>query len=135
MLREADAAPLEPYHATGPTLRFSLPVVYHSLANQTLDRRSRNQWEKYHGFNPAVITGKPVEEYGAKGREEATGRGVGALTVKLSKRLGHQAEESTVAFEHVWQTAQQHDVSLREAAYIIGITRVRRAAELAGFAS
>lgn len=26
----------------------------------------RNQWEKYHGFNPAVITGKPVEEYGAK---------------------------------------------------------------------
>jgi glutamate dehydrogenase (NAD(P)+) len=27
----------------------------------------RNQWEKYHGFNPAVITGKPVEEYGAKG--------------------------------------------------------------------
>ncbi|MCG8649131.1 MAG: glutamate dehydrogenase, partial [Pirellulales bacterium] len=28
----------------------------------------RNQWEKYHGFNTAVITGKPVEEYGAKGR-------------------------------------------------------------------
>ena len=59
----------------------------------------RNQWEKYHGFNPAVITGKPVEEYGAKGREEATGRGVGSLTVKLSKRLGHQAEESTVAIQ------------------------------------
>jgi glutamate dehydrogenase (NAD(P)+) len=43
----------------------------------------RNQWEKYHGFNPSVITGKPVEEYGAKGREEATGRGVGALTFKF----------------------------------------------------
>jgi glutamate dehydrogenase (NAD(P)+) len=41
----------------------------------------------------------------------------------------------TDAFENVWQTAQQHDVSLRQAAYIIGITRVRRAAELAGFAS
>lgn len=59
----------------------------------------RNQWEKYHGFNPAVITGKPVEEYGAKGREEATGRGVGALTVKLTKRLGFQAEESSVAIQ------------------------------------
>ena len=28
----------------------------------------RNQWEKYHGFHPAVITGKPVEEYGEIGR-------------------------------------------------------------------
>jgi glutamate dehydrogenase (NAD(P)+) len=59
----------------------------------------RNQWEKYHGFNPAVITGKPVEEYGAKGREEATGRGVGLLTVKTCKRLGRQAEDSTVAIQ------------------------------------
>ncbi len=55
----------------------------------------RNQWEKYHGFNPSVITGKPVEEYGAKGREEATGRGVGSLTVKLTKRLGHRAEQTS----------------------------------------
>ncbi len=59
----------------------------------------RNQWEKYHGFNPAVITGKPVEEYGAKGREEATGRGVGLLTVKTIKRLGYQAEDSPVAIQ------------------------------------
>lgn len=59
----------------------------------------RNQWEKYHGFNPAVITGKPVEEYGAKGREEATGRGVGTLTVKLCKRLGFKAETTNVAIQ------------------------------------
>ena len=59
----------------------------------------RNQWEKYHGFNPSVITGKPVEEYGAKGREEATGRGVGALTFKLSKRLGYQPEQTNVAIQ------------------------------------
>ena len=26
----------------------------------------RNQCEKYYGFDPSVITGKPVEEYGAK---------------------------------------------------------------------
>ena len=59
----------------------------------------RNQWEKYHGFNPAVITGKPVEQYGARGREEATGRGVGALSVKLTKRLGRKAERTKVAIQ------------------------------------
>jgi glutamate dehydrogenase (NAD(P)+) len=59
----------------------------------------RNQWEKYHGFNPSVITGKPVEEYGAKGREEARGRGVGSLTVKLTKRLGHHPEKTRVAIQ------------------------------------
>lgn len=59
----------------------------------------RNQWEKYHGFNPSVITGKPVEEYGARGREEATGRGVGALTTKLIKRLGKKPEECRIAIQ------------------------------------
>ncbi|MDA7865054.1 glutamate dehydrogenase [bacterium] len=59
----------------------------------------RNQWEKYHGFNPSVITGKPVEEYGAKGREEATGRGVGSLTFKLSKRLGLKPTSTKVAIQ------------------------------------
>ena len=59
----------------------------------------RNQWEKYHGFNPAVITGKPVEEYGAKGREEATGRGVGILAIKSLKRLGIRAEECRTAIQ------------------------------------
>ena len=59
----------------------------------------RNQWEKYHGFNPAVITGKPVEEYGARGREEATGRGVGTLAFKLIKRLGKKPENIRVAIQ------------------------------------
>ncbi len=59
----------------------------------------RNQWEKYHGFNPAVITGKPVEEYGARGREEATGRGVGIMAVKLLKRLGRKPEQTRVAIQ------------------------------------
>ena len=59
----------------------------------------RNQWEKYHGFNPAVITGKPVELYGAKGREEATGRGVGILAFKLLRRLGHHPGDTRVAIQ------------------------------------
>lgn len=59
----------------------------------------RNQWEKYHGFNPAVITGKPVEEYGAKGREEATGRGVGILAVKMMRRFGIKPENCRTAIQ------------------------------------
>ena len=59
----------------------------------------RNQWEKYHGFNPAVITGKPVEQFGAEGREEATGRGVGILAFKLLKRLGKVPKDTRVAIQ------------------------------------
>ena len=58
-----------------------------------------NQYNKYAGFNPAVVTGKPVEHYGIPGREEATGRGVGIITVKALGRLGRKTEQSTVAVQ------------------------------------
>lgn len=58
-----------------------------------------NQYNKYAGFNPAVVTGKPVEHYGIPGREEATGRGVGILTVKALGRLGCKVTGATVAIQ------------------------------------
>jgi glutamate dehydrogenase (NAD(P)+) len=35
-----------------------------------------DEYSKYHGFSPAVVTGKPLHLFGSAGREEATGRGV-----------------------------------------------------------
>jgi len=40
-----------------------------------------DHYSRFHGFSPAVVTGKPVNLYGSPGREAATGRGaVIALT-------------------------------------------------------
>jgi glutamate dehydrogenase (NAD(P)+) len=35
-----------------------------------------DEYSKIHGHSPAVVTGKPVDLFGSRGREEATGRGV-----------------------------------------------------------
>jgi glutamate dehydrogenase (NAD(P)+) len=79
----------------------------------------RNQWEKYHGFNPAVITGKPVEHYGIEGREEATGRGVGILTYKLLGHLNRKPRETRVALQGFGNVGSHAAKFLHESEYKI----------------
>ena len=79
----------------------------------------RNQWEKYHGFNPAVITGKPVEHYGIEGREEATGRGVGILAYKFLGHLNRKPKDTRVALQGFGNVGSHAAKFLHESDYRI----------------
>ncbi len=74
-----------------------------------------NQYGKYHGFSPACVTGKPVEYHGIPGRDEATGRGVGSLTLKLLSRLGRPIPGTRVAIQGFGNVGSHTAKFLRDA--------------------
>jgi glutamate dehydrogenase (NAD(P)+) len=58
-----------------------------------------DEYHRLEGFQPACVTGKPVELFGAPGREEATGRGVALIAAATLKQHKVKVEGATVAIQ------------------------------------
>ncbi|MQA92330.1 MAG: glutamate dehydrogenase [Gemmatimonas sp.] len=58
-----------------------------------------DEYAKYHGFTPAVVTGKPLELGGSVGRESATGRGILFATQRTVAATGTILEGARVAVQ------------------------------------
>ena len=58
-----------------------------------------DEYHRLEGFQPACVTGKPVELFGALGREEATGRGVAQITAATLEKSGAKVKGATVAIQ------------------------------------
>ena len=58
-----------------------------------------DEYSRYEGFSPGVVTGKPIELFGSEGREEATGRGVMYALREYFKTQGRDMNGVTVALQ------------------------------------
>ncbi len=58
-----------------------------------------DEYSRIYGFTPACVTGKPVELFGAKGREEATGYGVYLITKLILSESRKSIKGSTFVIQ------------------------------------
>ena len=58
-----------------------------------------DEYSRFYGFSPAVVTGKPLDLHGSLGREEATGRGVAFVTADLMAELGRPLQGTRVVIQ------------------------------------
>ncbi|OJT27553.1 glutamate dehydrogenase [Archangium sp. Cb G35] len=69
----------------GPTRDIAAPDVN---TNPQVMAWIMDQYSRYHGHSPAIVTGKPAELYGTRGRDSATGRGLLYITREILRDAG-----------------------------------------------
>lgn len=80
----------------GPNLDIPAPDVN---TNAEIMGWIMDEYSKYKGFSPGVVTGKPLQLFGSEGREEATGRGVMYALESALESDKRQISEVTVAVQ------------------------------------
>ena len=80
----------------GPTIDIPAPDVN---TNAQIMAWIMDEYSKYYGFSPGVVTGKPVDLFGSVGREEATGRGVMYVLEECLKADGRSLGDVSVAVQ------------------------------------
>ncbi|WP_182864612.1 Glu/Leu/Phe/Val family dehydrogenase [Rhodopirellula sp. JC639] len=80
----------------GPTIDIPAPDVN---TNAKIMGWIMDEYSKYQGFSPGVVTGKPLHLFGSEGREEATGRGVTIVLEEMLRRQNKSISEVTVALQ------------------------------------
>ncbi len=80
----------------GPTIDIPAPDVN---TNADVMAWIMDEYGKYEGFSPGVVTGKPLHLFGSEGREEATGRGVMYALEEALKDRGGELAGTTIALQ------------------------------------
>ena len=80
----------------GPTLDIPAPDVN---TNAKVMGWIMDEYSRFSGFAPGVVTGKPLHLFGSEGREEATGRGVMIVLEEVLKEQQKSLSDISVAFQ------------------------------------
>ena len=84
-----------------------------------------DEYSKFHGHTPAVVTGKPIELGGSVGRNSATGRGVLFATQRAAADMGLDLSGATVAVQGFGNVGSWAAVFLEEAgARVVAVSDV-----------
>ena len=80
----------------GPTIDIPAPDVN---TNAKVMGWIMDEYSKYAGFSPSVVTGKPLELFGSEGRDEATGRGIMVVLDEALKSRGKSWKDIRVVVQ------------------------------------